>query len=71
MRPAPLDDMGVTIPEKFGTSAQSTSTLEDAKSLHIVDQAKFLLMRRRGEWKAHSHLAEARQLKLTSTISSL
>ena len=66
MRPAPLDDMGVTIPDIFGTSAHSTITLEDAESLHIVDQARFLLMRRQGE-----SLTEARPLKLTSTISSL
>lgn len=71
MRPAPLDDMGVTIPDIFGTSVHSTNTFDDAKSLHIIDQAEFLLMRRRGEWKAHSYWSEVRQLKLTSMISSL
>ena len=49
MRPAPLDDMGVTIPDIYGTAAHSTNTFEDAKLFDIIDQVIFLLMRRRGE----------------------
>ena len=49
MRPAPLDDMGVTIPDICGTSAHSTSTREGAEFLRIIDQVEFLFMRRRGE----------------------
>jgi len=32
MRPAPLDDMGVTIPDVYGTSAHSTNIYDDAES---------------------------------------
>jgi hypothetical protein len=49
MRPAPLDDIGVTIPDICGTSAHSTNIYGDAEYFHIIDQAEFLFMRRRGE----------------------
>jgi hypothetical protein len=52
MRPGGLPDMGVTIPDMFGKSIHSLNLLEDAKFLCIIDQAYFLLMRRRGRHEA-------------------
>ena len=49
MRPAPLDDMGVTIPDMCGSSAHSTNIREDTECIHIIDQVEFLFVRRRGE----------------------
>jgi len=49
MRPAPLDDMGVTIPDICGTPAHSINIYGGAEFLHTVAQAEFLFMRRRGE----------------------
>lgn len=49
MRPAPLDVMGVTIPDICGTSVHPINIYGDAESFHIIDQAEFLFMRRRGQ----------------------
>jgi len=49
IRPAPLDDMGVTIPDICGTPAHSINIYGGAEFLHTIAQAEFLFMRRRGE----------------------
>ena len=71
MRPAPLDDMGVTIPDMDGKTAHSIINYEDAESLYIIDQMMFLIMRRRGKYKARSSSTEARQTQSNTLFSSL
>jgi len=54
MRPAPLDDFGVTIPDFYGKSTHSINLYRDAESFYIIGQNEFLVMRRRGKYGAHS-----------------
>lgn len=68
MRPVPLDDMGVTIPDIYGRTARSITIYEDAESLYIIGQATFLVMRGRGKHITHSSFTEA---NLMNTFSSL
>jgi hypothetical protein len=58
MRPAPFEDMGVTIPDIFGKSTYSFDPYEGAEPLYITDQADFLVMRSRGEYEVRSLLSQ-------------
>ena len=49
MRPAPLDDLGITIPDMDGKTTHSINNYEDAEFLYIIDQTTFLIMRHRGK----------------------
>jgi len=56
MRPAPLDDIGITIPDIYGKSAHSINLYRDAESFYLIDEGEFLVIRRRGEYRAHSQV---------------
>lgn len=56
MRPGQAEDVGISIPDLYGKSLLVTCNSEKLNCSDLLDQAEFLVMRRRGEYTIFSRL---------------